>query len=260
MLLKSPPSPLNGTWRRYGLPWATSSLAQVRARGLVRQWQLPPSDNRRRWVTTTVSTDEHTPRSADKPMLKALAGLIAATAAADLDEINARAMVPLLFLVVSILGRSLGVIPGTDPVSAGASVSIVPVDLPPGAGIGSSAALCVAAAGALLGAVCDSTAADGDTGAEGAGAAGWAPQEALQRLINEWAFMGEQVIHGNPSGLDNTVSCFGGAMAYAKEPKVRACGSRADVPWWQLPQLWCDRSHSGIRSGSDNMQRGGWRP
>ena len=201
---------------------------------LVPRRQLPPSDDSRRWVATTVSADEHTPRSADKPMLKALAGLIAATAAADLDEINTRAMVPLLFLVVSILGRSLGVIPGTDPVSAGASVSIVPVDLPPGAGIGSSAALCVAAAGALLGAVCDSTAADGDTGAEGAGAAGWAPQEALQRLINEWAFMGEQVIHGNPSGLDNTVSCFGGAMAYAKEPKVRACAS---VTLWQLPQL-----------------------
>uniref|UniRef100_A0A5F5PFK0 mevalonate kinase n=1 Tax=Equus caballus TaxID=9796 RepID=A0A5F5PFK0_HORSE len=33
-------------------------------------------------------------------------------------------------------------------------------------------------------------------------------------LINKWAFQGERVIHGNPSGVDNTVSTWGGALRY----------------------------------------------
>ncbi|XP_009002832.2 mevalonate kinase isoform X12 [Callithrix jacchus] len=33
-------------------------------------------------------------------------------------------------------------------------------------------------------------------------------------LINKWAFQGERVIHGNPSGVDNAVSTWGGALRY----------------------------------------------
>ncbi|KAJ3202110.1 hypothetical protein HDU67_000792 [Dinochytrium kinnereticum] len=35
-------------------------------------------------------------------------------------------------------------------------------------------------------------------------------------LINRWAFISEQVIHGNPSGIDNTICTYGGASVYAK--------------------------------------------
>uniref|UniRef100_A0A673V5S1 Mevalonate kinase n=1 Tax=Suricata suricatta TaxID=37032 RepID=A0A673V5S1_SURSU len=37
--------------------------------------------------------------------------------------------------------------------------------------------------------------------------------EALE-LINKWAFQGERMIHGDPSGVDNAVSTWGGALRY----------------------------------------------
>ncbi|XP_055214967.1 mevalonate kinase isoform X3 [Gorilla gorilla gorilla] len=39
------------------------------------------------------------------------------------------------------------------------------------------------------------------------------PKEDLE-LINKWAFQGERMIHGNPSGVDNAVSTWGGALRY----------------------------------------------
>lgn len=36
-------------------------------------------------------------------------------------------------------------------------------------------------------------------------------QEDLE-LINSWAFQGEMIIHGNPSGVDNAVGTWGEAL------------------------------------------------
>uniref|UniRef100_A0A8C5T0K3 Mevalonate kinase n=1 Tax=Laticauda laticaudata TaxID=8630 RepID=A0A8C5T0K3_LATLA len=41
---------------------------------------------------------------------------------------------------------------------------------------------------------------------------GWTKEEL--DVINRLAFKGEQVIHGNPSGVDNAVSTWGGALQY----------------------------------------------
>ncbi|XP_068937730.1 mevalonate kinase [Petaurus breviceps papuanus] len=81
-------------------------------------------------------------------------------------------------------------------------------ELPTGAGLGSSAAYSVCLAAALL-ASCEEI-----TGRlkEGTTSAGWTEEEL--NLINRWAFLGEKVIHGSPSGVDNSISTWGGALRF----------------------------------------------
>jgi len=62
------------------------------------------------------------------------------------------------------------------------------------------------------------------------------PEEARTqvRRINQWAFVGEMCIHGNPSGVDNTVASQGKAVIfqrrdYSQPPKV--------TPLWNFPEL-----------------------
>lgn len=40
--------------------------------------------------------------------------------------------------------------------------------------------------------------------------------ESDLKLINMWALEGERLIHGNPSGIDNTICTYGGCMSYTK--------------------------------------------
>ena len=34
--------------------------------------------------------------------------------------------------------------------------------------------------------------------------------------VNRWAFVAEKVLHGNPSGVDNAVAVYGGALAFTR--------------------------------------------
>lgn len=68
-------------------------------------------------------------------------------------------------------------------------------ELPPAAGMGSSAAIAVATAAAVI---------------------------ALRRKVNrsivsKIAYEAEKIVHGKPSGIDNTISTYGGAILYIKE-------------------------------------------
>ncbi|XP_059437618.1 mevalonate kinase [Corylus avellana] len=84
---------------------------------------------------------------------------------------------------------------------------VVNSELPLGSGLGSSAAFCVALSAALL-AFSDSVSLDmSQQGWSGFG-------EGELELVNKWAFEGEKIIHGKPSGLDNTVSTYGNIIKF----------------------------------------------
>ena len=76
--------------------------------------------------------------------------------------------------------------------------------LPTGAGLGSSAAYSTCLASSLLQhRRLTSVALQVDK----SNTATWSDKDV--KLINQWAFIGEKVIHGNPSGIDNSVSTYG---------------------------------------------------
>jgi mevalonate kinase len=69
-------------------------------------------------------------------------------------------------------------------------------ELPPGAGLGSSAAFSTSVTAALL---------NYFKGKE---------SEVSQDLISRWAFKCEHIFHGKPSGIDNSICSFGGAVRF----------------------------------------------
>ncbi|KAF8038763.1 hypothetical protein BT93_B1346 [Corymbia citriodora subsp. variegata] len=87
-----------------------------------------------------------------------------------------------------------------------ASVTVTS-DLPLGSGLGSSAAICVALSAAFL-AFSKSVSLDN-------GHQGWLDFGDIElELLNKWAFEGEKIIHGKPSGIDNTVSTYGNVIKF----------------------------------------------
>lgn len=118
--------------------------------------------------------------------------------------------------------------------ACGVTITVRKGSLPIGAGLGSSAALSVACAAAMCRLwQCQEQAEEVGEDSEdpnlmpggprsaqglpsGVSDSGSPPPSEVATLINEWAYAAEVLLHGNPSGLDNTVSCFGGAIKYSK--------------------------------------------
>jgi mevalonate kinase len=99
--------------------------------------------------------------------------------------------------------------------------------IPIGAGLGSSASVSVCIATALL---IQSRALSGPHPDQQSSES----EEQLAR-INRWAFVGEMLIHGNPSGVDNTVATNGHAVLFqrtdpAKPPKVDILRDFPELP------------------------------
>jgi len=114
-----------------------------------------------------------------------------------------QALAPLVFLVASIL------LPVLAESNQGLRISIRSVGLPVGAGLGSSAALSVSTAAALLRVrYLASGGTDTEAGTDsvqGDGAIGRRPAPRWLGCINEWAYAAEVISTGHPSGIDNTI-------------------------------------------------------
>lgn len=137
---------------------------------------------------------EHGDVSEKVEKLKEVAGL-----PEDCADRERLAVLAFLFLYLSIC-RKQSALPSLD--------IAVWSELPTGAGLGSSAAYSVCLAAALL-TLCEEIP-NPRTGGEPASR--WTAEDL--EVINQWAFQGERVIHGNPSGVDNAVSTWGGALRY----------------------------------------------
>ena len=97
--------------------------------------------------------------------------------------------------------------------------------IPIGAGLGSSASVCVCLSAALLLQIQALAGPHPDQPETEAG-------EQIKR-INHWAYVGELCIHGDPSGVDNTVASRGKALLYRKNVD----GQSSVIPLTNFPTL-----------------------
>lgn len=123
----------------------------------------------------------------------------------------------------SFLYLYLALQPPTTP----AAIWVLRSTLPIGAGLGSSASICVCIAAALLKQIHVLSGPHPDQ-----------PDEEVEtqlERINRWAFVGELCIHGNPSGVDNTVASRGKAVLfkrvdYSKPPQATPLNAFPELP------------------------------
>lgn len=98
--------------------------------------------------------------------------------------------------------------------------------IPIGAGLGSSASIAVCIAAALLLQLRALSGPHPDQPEE---------EARLQvERINRWAFVGEMAMHGNPSGVDNTVATQGKAVVFQRTDYSKPSSVRA---LWDFPEL-----------------------
>ncbi|KAL4913459.1 ribosomal protein S5 domain 2-type protein [Aspergillus aurantiobrunneus] len=134
----------------------------------------------------------------------------------EMRKIHKRSASAFLYLFLSL----------GSPQSAGAIYTLRST-IPIGAGLGSSASVCVCLSSALLLQIRTLAGPHPDQ----------PPDEAEVQIerINRWAFVGEMCIHGNPSGVDNTVSAGGKAVIfrrgdYSKPPAVVSLPTFPELP------------------------------
>lgn len=122
-----------------------------------------------------------------------------------------KGVVAVLFLIVSIAGSKIA--------EKGSFEVHVLSEFQPGVGLGSSGAFNVSLSAALL-RFFGYTDHVEDVAIDNAAksARGWTdikkPSETISQLVNRWAYAAETIMHGQPSGIDNSISTFGGAVAF----------------------------------------------
>ena len=143
----------------------------------------------------------------------------------DQRKIHVRSASSFLYLFLSL----------GSPQSPGAIYTLRST-IPTGAGLGSSASVCVCLSAALLLQIRTLAGPHPDQ----------PPEEAETQIerINRWAFVGEMCIHGNPSGVDNTVASGGKAVIF-KRPDYLKPSIVIPIPQFpELPLLLVDTRQS----------------
>ena len=123
----------------------------------------------------------------------------------DISASAAQASEVFLYLYTSIRRK----MPGGRNVGIEVTVDS---DLPPGAGLGSSAAFSTSLAAALLNFFKSES------------------DEVSRETISKWGFKCEHVFHGKPSGIDNSICSFGGAVLFRDGKVVEHLTSFQPMP------------------------------
>ena len=169
------------------------------------------------------------------PTPEVLAALNKIVQVVDIES-AAQGVMATVFLVSHVLHQYVQI---SNETLLGLDIKVKSVGLPIGAGLGSSAAFSVALSGALvrfrnllsLDTITSSNHSDVPTTKRlkwdhdisestfvlPADAPFTVPDESSLSEINKYAFAAEVVIHGTPSGLDNTTSCYGGALKFSRK-------------------------------------------
>lgn len=87
--------------------------------------------------------------------------------------------------------------------------------LPVGAGLGSSAAFSVCATTALM-LITGRISLPSDSDSSSSLQEPDRLPRSLADIVNVYAFLSEKILHGNPSGVDNSVAVYGGGLLYTK--------------------------------------------
>lgn len=127
-------------------------------------------------------------------------------------------MMSIAYIVGTVLSRLVHSKEG----SMGLVMNVKSLGLPIGAGLGSSASFSVAAAASCLrlqallyGVQSTQNALIVESTSISSGSV--TPDADVLGVINGWAFASEILLHGSPSGLDNTTSCYGGLVRFSRK-------------------------------------------
>lgn len=124
-----------------------------------------------------------------------------------LNDSQKNALISFLYLCVAMFGSA-------DRLNLGPFKLSVTTNIVIGASMGSSAAFVVCLSGAFLYRIKTAQACPGDPIVR-------FEQQDLE-LASDWAFCAEKIMHGTPSGIDNSVCTFGSVIAFRRGTKPRA--------------------------------------
>ncbi len=192
--LRFPDISFDHTWRIDDLPWSTFS-----------------HPTKKKFYYDLVTALDPDLVQAMKPHLSS----ISPKASPENRKIHQAAASAFLYLFLSLASQTF---PGC--------IYTLRSTLPVGAGLGSSASISVCLSSAILLQIRTLAGPHPDQPREEA--------ELQIERINRWAFVGEMCIHGNPSGVDNTVSTCGKAVLFKREDYSKA---PTVIPLYTFPEL-----------------------